>query len=47
MAKRFRQDNDRVDAMIASVRPRALLHAALNSPSEGDREILALTAWEG
>jgi RNA polymerase sigma factor (sigma-70 family) len=27
--------------------PRALLHAALDSLSEGDREILTLTAWEG
>jgi RNA polymerase sigma factor (sigma-70 family) len=27
--------------------PRALLHAALNSLSEGDREIVMLTAWEG
>lgn len=25
----------------------AMLHAALNSLSEGDREILTLTAWEG
>ncbi|MDQ6821661.1 MAG: sigma-70 family RNA polymerase sigma factor [Actinomycetota bacterium] len=27
--------------------PRALLRAALNALSEGDREILMLTAWEG
>jgi RNA polymerase sigma factor (sigma-70 family) len=27
--------------------PRALLRVALNSLSEGDREILMLTAWEG
>jgi RNA polymerase sigma factor (sigma-70 family) len=27
--------------------PRALLHAALNSLPEDDREILMLTAWEG